>query len=346
MKTAVEAVIRFAIITLFVVGQMSSAAAQDVANFYRGKTVRLLIPTGPGGDRSLYALAFATYYGRHIPGNPTVTPVFMPGAGGSMALNNLYSVAAPDGLTIATPLTSVLNAQVTGEISVNYDTRKFTWIGRISDATRVHVVMSSANVTSLDDLRRTEVAIGAVGTASETYSNAAFMNYVFGTKYKIISGYGAAAKMLMAMEAGETQGAFSTWNDIRTHHMDKVNSGKMRILMQIALTKHRELPNVPLLLDLAQTEEDRQLVALMSSSSQMGQAYAGPPGLPLEIVQALRRAFDATMADPEYVEKLKAANTEFNPMTGEDLEAMVQKVMSAPANVIERYKAAVAPPQK
>lgn len=320
----------------------SQARAQDVADAFRGKTVRILIPTGPGGDRGLYATAFASFFGRHIPGTPNVTPVFMPGAGGSVALNNLYSIAAPDGLTLATPLTSVLSAQATGETSVAYDARKFTWIGRISDTTRVHIVSGKLDVKTLDDLRRTEIIVGAVGQASETYSNPAFMNRVFGTKYKIVNGYGAAAKMKLAMESGETQGAYTTWNDVRSYHSDWIRDGKVKVLLQIALTKHPDLPEVPLLLDMARNDEERQLVALMSSASQMGQSYAAPPGLPADLTKALRDAFDATMADPAYVEKLKATNVDFNPVRGADLQQVVDKIMSTPKAILDRYKAAVA----
>jgi len=313
--------------------------AQTMAEHFRNKTVRILIPTGPGGDRALYTLPFASVYGKNIPGNPTVTPVFMPGAGGSLALNNIYSVAAPDGLTITTPLGSVLNAQVTGDKSVAYDARKFKWIGRTDDATRVLVVSDKVGAKSIEDMKREEIIVGAVGQASETYGNPAFMNRIFGTKFKIVNGYGASGKIMLAMLSGETQGAFSTWNNVRSLHANDLRDGKIRVLLQIGLAKHPALPEVPLLLDLAENEADRQLISLMSSATLMGQSFAAPPGVSPDVLQTLRRAFDATMKDPDFVEKMRTLGIEYNPMTGEELTGLVERIMSASATVVERYMA-------
>lgn len=329
----------FPLAVLLIALSATNALAQNMEEAFRNKTVRILIPTGPGGDRALYTLPFASFYGRHIPGNPTVTPVFMPGAGGSLAINNIYSVAAPDGLTITTPLGSVLNAQVTGDKSVTYDARKLKWIGRTDDATRVLVVSSKVAARSFDDLKREEVVVGAVGQASETYSNPAFLNQIFGTKFKIINGYGASGKIMLAMISGETQGAFSTWNNVRSLHRELLRDGQIRVLLQIALSKHPALPEVPLLLDLAQNDADRQLIGLMSSATLMGQSFAAPPGVSPAILQALRRAFDATMKDPDFVEKMQTLGIQFNPMTGEDLTLLVDRIMSTSETVIERYKA-------
>lgn len=328
-----------ALVLLAIGGAPAHAMAQNMEDHFRNKTVRILIPTGPGGDRALYTLPFASVYGKNIPGNPTVTPVFMPGAGGSLALNNIYSVAAPDGLTITTPLGSVLNAQVTGDKSVAYDARKFKWIGRTDDATRVFVVSDKVRVTTIEDMKRQEIVVGAVGQASETYGNPAFMNRIFGTKFKIVNGYGASGKIMLAMLSGETQGAFSTWNNVRSLHANDLRDGKIKVVLQIGLAKHPALADVPLLLDLAENDADRQLISLMSSATLMGQSFAAPPGVSPEILQALRRGFDATMKDPDFVEKMRTLGIEYNPMTGEELTGLVDRIMSASASVVERYMA-------
>lgn len=319
--------------------QGSQASAQNVEGAFKGKTVRILIPTGPGGDRALYTLPFASYYGRHIPGNPTVIAVFMPGAGGSLALNNIANVAAPDGLTITTPLGSVLNAQIIGDESVKYDARKFKWIGRTDSSTRVLTVSKTVTAQTLDDLRKTEIIIGAVGQASDTATNAYFMNKVFNTKFKVIAGYGAANKVVLAMLSGETQGSFGTWNNVSTNHAQALRDGDIRPLLQIALTADPTMPNVPLLLDMAEGEEAKQLVRIMSSSTLMGQSFAGPPALPEPILTALRRAFDATMVDKEFVEKMNNIGVKFTPMTGEDLTKQVDQIMNTSPELVERYKA-------
>jgi tripartite-type tricarboxylate transporter receptor subunit TctC len=320
-----------------------NASAQSIADYFRGKTLKILVPSAPGGDRALYPVVLAPFLSKNLPGNPTVQPVFMPGAGGSTALNFAYSVAAPDGLTIVTPLVAVVTAQAVGEETVKYDVAKFNWVGRISDATRVLLMSTKINAKTVADLRGREVITSASGRTSETYLMPAFMNKVLGTKFKIIVGYQSAGKRNLSIESGETEAAITTWNDVRTYHLDWIREGGiMRLIVQIALQKHPELPNVPLLIDEVKDPADHDLIEFMSSSSQMGQAYAAPPGVPAPILEALRRGFDATMKDPAFIEKMRAAKMEFNPATGEEMTAIVARTIGAPKSVIDRYKAAVA----
>jgi tripartite-type tricarboxylate transporter receptor subunit TctC len=330
-----------AVALLAVASPVCAAAAQSVEDFYRGKTLRIIVPSTPGGDRALYVLAFVPFFGKHIPGNPTITPVFMPGAGGSNAVNYTYNVAAPDGLSIVTPLTGVVMAQATGDESVRYDVSKFHWLGRTSDSTRVFFVSNRTKASTMVDFRTHEVIIGAVGRASETYLNPAFMNNVFGTRFKIVLGYKGAGHMNLSVESGETQGAFTTWNHISTQHPDWLRDKKIRLILQIAGKRHPDLHDIPLMSDLAENESDRALVTFMSSPTQMGQAFAAPPGTPAPFVNALRRAFDATMKDPAFTEKMRSAKMEFNPATGEEMTDIVAQTISAPADVVRRYKAAV-----
>jgi tripartite-type tricarboxylate transporter receptor subunit TctC len=332
-----------AVVSVATLASLTAASAQSVAEKFRGKTIRLLVPSSPGGDRGLYPTVFAPFFSKYIPGNPTVLPVFMPGAGGSTAVNNVYSVAAPDGLTLVTPLVAVATAQAVGEESVKYDVTRMNWIGRISDATRVLLMSTKIDGKTVPELRGREVIAGASGRTSETYLMPAFMNKIFGTKFKIISGYQSAGKRNLAIENGELQAAITTWNDVRTYHLDWIREGGiMRLVVQIALQKHPELPDLPLLLDYVENQADRDLIEFMSSSSQIGQPYAAPPGVPAPIVEALRRAFDATMKDPEFIEKMKAAKVEYNPATGEEMTKIVERTINAPKSVIDRYKAAVA----
>jgi tripartite-type tricarboxylate transporter receptor subunit TctC len=339
MKIFVKQILAASLMTALLA---TGAKAQSVENIYHNKTLRILVPTGAGGDRSLYTNVFASFFGRHIPGNPSVVPVFMPGAGGSVALNNAYGVAAPDGLTIVTPLTSVLAAQIVGDQSVKYDATKFKWIGRTADATRVLFVSTKLNVSGLDDLRRQQVIVGSDGFASETYRNAAFMNNVFGTKFKIVADYESAGAMNMAVDSGETEGSFTTWDDISSYHSDWLRDKKVKVILQIALSKNPDLESVPLLLDLASNETERELVQLMSSSAEMGQSFAAPPGVSEPIVAALRKAFDDTMKDPDFIAKMHAAKMHFDPISGSEITDAVMKIMNTPSVVIERYKAAVA----
>jgi tripartite-type tricarboxylate transporter receptor subunit TctC len=330
-----------AVASLTMAGQIGTAAAQSVADLYRGKTIRLLLPTAPGGGRALYALPFAEAFSKHIPGNPKVLPIFMPGAGGSTAINNASNVAEPDGLTIVSPLKGAVAAQAIGDPSVKYDLSKFHWIGRITDATQIFFVSSTVPAHTLDEFRQQETVIGAVGRASVTYQLPAFINNVLGTKFKIVTGYRSAGANNMSVEIGETQGAFTTWNDIQSYHPDWLRDGKVRIVTQIALHRLPELVDVPLLSDFATNKGDRELIEFMSSSSELGQTFAAPPGVPENVVAALRNAFDETMKDPDYVEKLRRSKIQFNPMTGQQLTRDVLKTLDTSKAVIDRYKIAI-----
>ena len=319
-----------------------AAQAQSVADFFRGKTLRVIVPTAPGGDRALYAAPVVSVLGKHIPGNPTVVASYMPGAGGANGVNYLANVAAPDGLTIATPLAPVVVAQATGDAAAKYDVRRMNWIGRTADATRIFFVWHTVDVRGLDDLKRKQITSGSSGRSSETYINPAVMNYLLGTKIKIISGYQAVAEVNNATEKRETDASFTTWNDIGNTHADWVRDGKVRILAQIALAKHRALPDVPLLAEWADNDADRAVIEFMASSSQMGQSFVAPAGTPAPIVEAMRRAFDATMQDPEFRGMMQGARLEISAMKGEALQGFVERTMAAPAAVVARYKAATA----
>lgn len=319
-----------------------SASADSIADHFRGKTIRLIWPGAPGGDRGLYAFPFMKHFGRHVPGNPTITPAFMPGAGGAIAINSLYSVAAPDGLTIATPLAPVVIAQATRSKSVKYDVSRMNWIGRISDATRILFVTAASGVRRADDLKRREVVVGSTGRASETFINPAIMNQMLGTKFKIVTGYKAQPEVNLAPQRGETHGAFSTWNNISNIQGEELKNGSIRIVLQIAPKRHADLREIPLLIDMATNDEARTVIEFMTSSSQMGQSYVAPPGVPAPILEALRKAFDDTMIDPAFVAELRSGNIEFNPIGGKELTAIVTKTLGMPKSTIDRYQAAIA----
>ncbi len=319
----------------------ASAQTPSAAAYYQGKTIKMLLPTGPGGGRALYALPFAEAFSRHIPGNPRIVPVFMPGAGGSTAINNAQNVAEPDGLTIVSPLKGSVIAQATDDPSVKYDLKRFHWIGRITDATQIFFISGKVSARTIDDLRTQEIIVGAGGRASVTYQLPAFINKVVGTRLKIVTGYPSAGATNLSVHKGETHGAFTTWNDLQSYHMDSVRDGKVRVVVQIALHQLPDLKNVPLLSEYATNEGDRELIDFMSSSSELGQVYAAPPGVPDYLVEALRIGFNAAMKDTSYTDKLLKAKIQFNPMTGQEITQDVMKTLNAPRPLIERYQAAI-----
>jgi tripartite-type tricarboxylate transporter receptor subunit TctC len=258
-------------------------------------------------------------------------------------VNNAYSVAAPDGLTLVTPLVAVVTAQAVGDETVKYDVTKMHWIGRTTGATRVLLMSSKAGIKTLPELQSgREIIIVASGRTSETYLMPAFMNRVMGTNFKIIMGYQSAGSRNLAVQNGEAQASITTSNDVRHFHAARIkDGGEMRLIVQIALKRDQSLPDLPLLLDHAKDQADRDLIEFMSSSSLMGQTYATSPGVPAPIVNALRRAFDATMKDPAFIAKMNQAHMDFDPATGEEVTQIVARTIGAPKSVIDRYKEAV-----
>jgi tripartite-type tricarboxylate transporter receptor subunit TctC len=320
-------------------------AQGPVEDHFRGKSITVIIPTGPGGDRMANATPFMRYFGRHVPGNPNVVPSFMPGAGGAVGMNFLQSVASRDGLTIATPLAPVVLAQVTGEKSVRYNTAKMNWIGRTADATQVLYVRSNVDAKDFKDLKSKKVVIGSSGSASASTIIPYVMNHVFGTKMHVVLGYSGSNAFNLAVQRGETDGALTTWNNVGNNYGEQVRDGSLRILFHVALSPNSELPNVPLALGMTRNEDDRALIELMSSSSEMGQTFVAPPEVPRPIIEALRRAFDATVKDPEYLDMMRKAGNALNPLGGQALSTIVAKTIATPQSVIDRYKAATAPPR-
>src|SRR3954467_9391318 len=320
---------------------MPAVAPTSIEDHFRGKTVTVIIPTTPGGDRMTNAAPLMRFIGRHIPGNPNVVPAFMPGAGGAVGINYLQSVAPRDGLTIATPLAPVVMAQVTGEKTVKYDVSNMSWIGRTADSTQVLYVWHTVDVRTLDDLKTKKVTIGSTGATSASTIIPYVMNHAFGTKMQVVLGYSGSAAFNLAVQRGETDGALTTWNNVANNHADQVREKKIRVLFQVSLTRFKDLADVPLAIDLASNDDDRALMEFMSSSAELGQSFIAPPDVPKEIVAVLRRAFDATMVDSDYLKLSQQTGNVLNPMSGAALTELNARTLKTPQKIIDRYQAAV-----
>jgi tripartite-type tricarboxylate transporter receptor subunit TctC len=326
---------------LHALAALPALAQGSIEDHFRGKTLAVIVPTTPGGDRMGNAGPLIKFIGRHIPGNPNVVPSFMPGAGGAVGVNYLYNVAARDGLTIVTPLAAVVVAQVTGEPTVKYDIAKMNWIGRTADSTQVLYVWHTVAAKTVDDLKTTKVLIGSTGANSASTIIPYIMNHTFGTKMQVVLGYSGSAAFNLAVERRETDGALTTWGNVSNNHAALVRDGKIRVLFQVALARNRDLPNVPLALDLATNEDDRALIEFMTAPAELGQSFLAPPDVPKPVLEALRRAFDATMKDPDYLKLSQQAGNELNPMSGEALAALNARTLATPRKIIDRYRAAV-----
>lgn len=316
--------------------------ANAAADFFRGKSIRLIIPTGPGGAYGLYALLFAEHFGQHVPGQPTIVPEYRAGAGGIVAANYLYTLAPRDGTVIGMPLAPIILGQYTGGSAVQYDTSKFTWIGQMSDITRLLTVWNDSKIHTFTDLVATGSIAGTTGRGSETFINPAVVNYVFGAKIKIVGGYKGSSDLLLALERGEINLMSATWSNLAGNRPDWLRDDKVRFLAQIGLSKLPGMDNVPLLVDLAKNDADRQLIEFMSLvTTSVGYSVMAPPGVPDDIVKALRQAFDDTMKDPAFVADAKTRHIDLAPTSYRAVEAAAEKAIHSPRSLFERFSTAI-----
>jgi tripartite-type tricarboxylate transporter receptor subunit TctC len=319
------------------VSSVGAQPADAIAQHFHGKTIRLIIATGTGGAYGGYGLVFAQYFGKHIPGEPAITPEYRPGAGGVVAANYLYNVAPKDGTVIGIPLAPIVLAQYTGQ-NAQYDASKFLWIGQMADITRLFTVWENSPIKTFDDLITKESIAGTSGRGSETYMNPALMNAVFGTKIKIVSGYKGSNDILLALERGEISAMSGTWANFAANHPQWVSEKKVRFVVQIGLNKVAGYEQVPLLSELATNEGDRRLVEYMSLvTTSVGYSVIAPPGVPDPIIGALRNAFDATMKDPAFLAAAKKCCVDLNPASHEVVAAAVMRAIEAPAALRERF---------
>jgi tripartite-type tricarboxylate transporter receptor subunit TctC len=333
-----------AAIAVWAMSPSASAQSSDaIAEHFRGKTVRLVIATGTGGAYGGYGLVFAQYFGKHIPGEPAVVPEYRPGAGGVVAANYLYNVAPKDGTVIGLPLAPIVLAQYTGA-KAQYDASKFLWVGQMADITRLFAVWETSPIKTFQDLQTMESVAGTTGRGSETYMNPALMNHVFGTKIKIVSGYKGSNSLMLALERGEISAVSGTWSNFAANHPHWLREKKVRFIVQIGLSKVKGYEQVPLLSDLAKTEDDRRLVEYMSLvTTSVGYSIIAPPGLPDPIIAALRTAFDATMKDPAFLAAAKKCCVDLSPATHQAVAAAVGRATEAPKSLLERFIKATAP---
>jgi tripartite-type tricarboxylate transporter receptor subunit TctC len=317
---------------------LGPAAADDVAAFYSGKTVRMVIGYPPGGSNDIYARVVAQHIGKHIPGAPRVISVNMPGAGSMLAANHLYTVAPRDGTALGAvsqgiPLQAKLNHS-----EARYEPSKFNWIGRMAQSTSVTMVWHTTKVTRFEDALRGEVTLSATGAGSTVALYPSVMNDLLKTRFKLIMGYKGSADGMLAMQRGEVEGHSTTWEAVKAVHPDWLPKGQIRVLVQHGITRHGELPDAPTSVELAKDPGDQAVMRVIMGANEVGKSYFAPPRVPAERVTALRRAFDATMKDPDFIEAVKKIRGEIGAMTGEQVQALIGELDSLPQSLFDRVK--------
>jgi tripartite-type tricarboxylate transporter receptor subunit TctC len=309
-----------------------AAQADDASAFYARKTVNLVAGFNVGGGADTYARIIARHLGKHIPGNPAVVVRNMPGAGSMVAANHIFNVSPRDGSEIGLFAGNIAVDPVIGGVATKYDARKFNWIGAPAAETAVCVAANTTPFKTFDDVLVREMVTGAAGTGTLDFP--IVLNSLLRTKFKLVKGYNGSSGLRLALERGEIEGFCGVGlTSIRTLGLtdDKIN-----ILVQIALKKDRLLPNVPLVVDYAKTDEDRQIMRLIFGWLVMERPIAAPPGVPEERVKALRDGFDRTMQDQQLLADIARASLAFGPMSGKDIASFIDEVYRTPPSLAQR----------
>lgn len=320
----------------------SQAMAQSsVESFYKGKQMDLVIGYSAGGGYDTYARLVARYLGQFVPGQPNIVARNMPGGGSRVAAGFVFKVAPKDGTVLATADQSLSLAQAIGDKGIQFDTTKFIYIGNPSAENNTTVTWHTTGIKTIEDATRQEVPMGATGgSTSSQYPRA--MNALLGTKFKIILGYPGGNDINLAMEKGEVAGRGSnSWASWKSTRPDWVRDNKINILVQIGLTKAPDLPNVPLLLDLAKNDSDRAVLRMLSAPATIGRPIFTTPGVPEDRVKALRAAFEKMIVDPGFVDEAKKTNLEIDPVSGEELQKIVNEIVNTPKETAERLAAII-----
>jgi tripartite-type tricarboxylate transporter receptor subunit TctC len=311
-----------------------AARAEGPADFYKGKNVDLYIGYSVGGAYDLYARVIARHLGKHIPGNPTIVPKNLEGAGSLRLANWLYNVGAKDGTVIGTIGRGTAFDPLLGSRGAQFQADKFTWLGSANNEVSVCVAWKDSGISKFADVFEKELIVGGTGLAADTDQFPRILNGVLGTKFKIVSGYPGGNDITLAMERGEVKGRCGwSWSSVLATHKRWFDDGSIIVLVQMSLNKHPGLPDIPLVMDLAKTDEQKQIFKLIFARQVMGRPFLAPPRVPNERADALRDAFMRTMNDPEFLGEAEAAQLEINPVSGEDIENLVKEVYKTPKPV-------------
>jgi len=332
-------------VPLIVLGLFGPAHAQnDVAAFYRGKQVRLIVGTAPGGGYDLFARIVARHIAAHIPGQPTVIVQNQPAAGGLVMTNQLYALGPKDGTAIGVPINGIPTAPLLQQ-GAQFDATKLNWLGSTNREPYVAFVWHTAPVQSLAELRNKDLVVGATAPGTTMADFPLVVNDVLGLKFKVVRGYEGTPQINHAIERGEIQGQGGIgWAAVKAQVPQWIAEKKIKVIAQYGLKRHADLADVPAMLELAANEPDRQALAMLFARAEYGRPYFLPPDVPAERVTALRRAFDATMKDPAFVADAARLQLDIDPMTGEEVQALVAQLNGTPPAIVTRVRAALEAP--
>jgi len=322
------------------ISTVAPCAAQTPEQFYKGKQIELAIGYPPAGSNDIYARLLARHIGKHIPGNPTVVPQNRPGAGSFLTLGYVYGVAPKDGTVIGIGAPTAPLDEKLGTQGVRFKSAELNWIGRIDSLINMVFLWHTSPVKTIEDAFKTEAKLSGTGVGSTVSIYPTVMNNVLGTKFKLIMGYKGSNDAQLAVERGEVEGHSTSWTAVKVAHPDWRPEKKINVVVQFAVKRHPEMADVPTVVELAKTDEQRKILSAVVNAAEIGTAFFTTPGTPPDRVEALRRAFDATMKDPEFLAEAEKMQLTVGPLTGEELQKLVGEVSGLTPELIEKVKAA------
>jgi tripartite-type tricarboxylate transporter receptor subunit TctC len=327
------------LITLFAAA--APATAQDVAAFYAGKTIRLVVGVDVGSGYDVNARLLARHISAHIPGNPSFIVQNQPGAGSATMTSQLYASGPFDGTVIGAAFAGMPTIPLLQPGGSRFDPTRLNWLGNTNRETHVTYVWRSAPVQSLAEARMSELILGAQAPGSSQVDFPLVADTLLGFKFKIVAGYQSTSKINLALESGEVQGTIAAWTTLKALSSAWLADKKIKIIAQWALRPNAELSGVPNVLDAAETDAERDALRLVMARLDVGRPFFLPPNVPPDRVAALRAAFDATMKDPDYLAEADKLKIDIDPLTGAELAALVTQVAQTPADTVARVRAAL-----
>ncbi|MBI4888336.1 MAG: hypothetical protein HY824_14675 [Acidobacteria bacterium] len=315
------------------------------ADFYGGRTVSIVVGSGAGGGFDTTARLVARHISRHIPGNPTVIVVNMPGGGGLVAANHIFSAAAKDGTVIGLFHEAQMMSQLTGGEGVNFDLRQFNWLGSSYDDPNICIVRSDAPVTAFKDMigGAKPIAVGGTGPGSNTYDAPRVLAAATGAGIRAVAGYPTTNDVRIGVERGEIQGMCLGWESVKSASTEWLQSGYAKVFVQNGTTRHRELPDVPLALEFAKDEDSRTLLRLVDAPGAMAKPFTLPPGVDPARVEVMRTALAATFHDAAFLDEARAMRLEFQPKTAAQIQEILDDVLATPPGVAAKYREIIQP---
>jgi len=320
----------------------TGASAQDAAEFYKGKTIRMIIGAAAGGGYDIPGRLMARHMGKHVPGNPAFVVENMPGAASLIMTNHLYNVAPRDGTVMGMPNNNIpleprLRVLTRGGGEARFDIEKMIWIGSpVQEPQLLWTVAKAAS--SVEDLRTREIVIGSMSVGADNYTLPMLANRLLGARMKMIPGYRGTADAFLAVERGELQGSGTSLANMMATKGEWFRDGTANVVLNFGLRRLPDLPDVPTAIELAEKQEDRELFSFIATKFAMARPLALPPEVPEYRVKALRAAFDAMMTDPDFVEDAKKTGLTLEPVSGEEIEKLIAEIQATPQEVVDRLR--------